>query len=842
MKDPHLAEEINSRGSAAVLEACRLAGVKRVVYASTIWVYSDTESEYVDEATLLPPPGHLYTATKLAGELYCRSYQELYGIDYTILRFGIPYGPRAREAAVIPAFTNKAFAGEPLTLSGDGLQSRRFVYVEDLAEGVVAGLADVACNRVYNLVSDENVTIRQIAELVQEYVGNTEIVFGPARPGDLGSKIVSGVRAERELGWTAATPFREGVRRYIDWRIAQRELAAASAAAADAAGVDDAAGFLAAHDESGTEPESPQKILIVSADIGEGHDLPARAIAREFQEENPEAQIAIVNSLAAMGPMMTNILRDNSAFMFRWVPWWFDFQYRLLMHFGPTRWFTRKLLTTFGARGLLRLIKAHNPDLIVSTYPGATAILGEMRRRGKLTMPCYSSITDLAGLHYWAHPGIDMHFITHPESAEEVEAIAGPGSVRWAKPPTSPAFLEPRDRTAARAALDLPAEGTVIVVSGGGWGVGDLVGATRVALEVPDATVLCLCGHNDRVRDLVSAQLGGDPRLRVMGFTKQMGDVLGAANALVHSSAGLTVLEAIIRGCPVISYGFGYGHVRASNSALERFGLGQVVKDRDQLKPAIDRALAMQPEPDSAFARRAGTAQLILSNTRVVTPTPAWRVRAERAASALAATLAVAWIALSASVVFALAADLGATPALTAVTTPQRQVGVLVDASPQQVQVLTQALAASGMHASFALLSASPSTADLVAAAGDGTPVPRLPDGGLFSWPSTRHRLRLLASECGWHHRHFLYASTGSSLGQYVLAKGAGGRLIGGQIRLASITSKLGRLHAGEVVEIRVTSVAAAIEQLQRLQGALLTAHLHAVPVQKLLRDSGTSV
>jgi hypothetical protein len=250
----------------------------------------------------------------------------------------------------------------------------------------------------------------------------------------------------------------------------------------------------------------------------------------------------------------------------------------------------------------------------------------------------------------------------------------------------------------------------------------------------------------------------------------------------------------------------------------------------------------MQPEPDSAFARRAGTAQLILSNTRVVTPTPAWRVRAERAASALAATLAVAWIALSASVVFALAADLGATPALTAVTTPQRQVGVLVDASPQQVQVLTQALAASGMHASFALLSASPSTADLVAAAGDGTPVPRLPDGGLFSWPSTRHRLRLLASECGWHHRHFLYASTGSSLGQYVLAKGAGGRLIGGQIRLASITSKLGRLHAGEVVEIRVTSVAAAIEQLQRLQGALLTAHLHAVPVQKLLRDSGTSV
>ena len=63
----------------------------------------------VDEDTLLPPPSHLYTSTKLAGELYCKAYQELYGIDYTIMRFGIPYGPRAREAAVIPAFVNKAF-------------------------------------------------------------------------------------------------------------------------------------------------------------------------------------------------------------------------------------------------------------------------------------------------------------------------------------------------------------------------------------------------------------------------------------------------------------------------------------------------------------------------------------------------------------------------------------------------------------------------------------------------------------------------------------------------------------------------------------------------------------
>jgi UDP-glucose 4-epimerase len=216
--EPENAELVNARGTVAVLEAARRAGVRRVVYASTIWVYSDCEPEGVDEATLIAPPSHLYTSTKLAGELYCKAYQELYGIDYTILRFGIPYGPRAREAAVIPAFVNKALAGDPLTLAGDGLQSRKFVYVEDLADGVVSGLAAVAVNRVYNLASDESVTIRQIAETVQELLGGVEIVYTPARPGDFGGKIVSSERAERELGWTAVTPFAEGVRRYIDWR------------------------------------------------------------------------------------------------------------------------------------------------------------------------------------------------------------------------------------------------------------------------------------------------------------------------------------------------------------------------------------------------------------------------------------------------------------------------------------------------------------------------------------------------------------------------------------------------------------------------------------------------
>jgi UDP-glucose 4-epimerase len=216
-KDPVAAEQLNARGTVNILEAAREHKVGRVVYASTIWVYSDVEAEHVDEETALMPPAHLYTATKLAGELYCRSYRELYDVESTILRFGIPYGPRARPAAVIPIFVNKALAGEPLTLAGGGLQTRRFVYVEDLAEGVVAGLAPQAANRTYNLVSDEDVTIREIAEHVRDAIGDVELVMAEGRAGDFKGAEVSGARAADELDWRPQTSFADGLRRYVAW-------------------------------------------------------------------------------------------------------------------------------------------------------------------------------------------------------------------------------------------------------------------------------------------------------------------------------------------------------------------------------------------------------------------------------------------------------------------------------------------------------------------------------------------------------------------------------------------------------------------------------------------------
>jgi UDP-glucose 4-epimerase len=215
--DPGYAQRVNAGGTANVLEAARTAGVERVAYASTIWVYDGCESPVADEETALQLPRHPYTAQKLAGEMYCTSYAEVFGVDYSILRFGIPYGPRARAAAVIPSFFKDALARRPLTIAGGGLQSRRFTYVGDLARGVVASLVPTGRNRVYNLASEETVTIRDLATAVSEIVGDTDVLHTEGRPGDFRGAEISSARAAIELGWTASTAIEDGLALYYEW-------------------------------------------------------------------------------------------------------------------------------------------------------------------------------------------------------------------------------------------------------------------------------------------------------------------------------------------------------------------------------------------------------------------------------------------------------------------------------------------------------------------------------------------------------------------------------------------------------------------------------------------------
>jgi len=211
--------QVNIMAVAHVLEAARRTGAGRVILASTTWVYALAEAEEVDEDTplRLDRVNHVYTASKLSAEMLCHAYHTLYGVDTTILRYGIPYGPRARLGTVLASFVARAIQGRPIVIQGDGMQWRNLVAVEDLALGNVAALQETARNQTYNLDGAERVEVRRIAEKVRQFFPEAEMQYTDKRPGDLRPKIVSSRKAFAHLAWKPQIGFDEGAERYIEW-------------------------------------------------------------------------------------------------------------------------------------------------------------------------------------------------------------------------------------------------------------------------------------------------------------------------------------------------------------------------------------------------------------------------------------------------------------------------------------------------------------------------------------------------------------------------------------------------------------------------------------------------
>ena len=359
------------------------------------------------------------------------------------------------------------------------------------------------------------------------------------------------------------------------------------------------------------------RVLILTASVGEGHDLPARTLADQLRDESPAVEVVVEDGLAAMGSAFVLVNERAPGVVFHRFHWVWDAGFWVFVRFAPsraaTKWLTRKL----GSRGVLRLVCRVDPDVVVSVYPMTTEVLGGLRRSGRLEVPVVAVITDLAAMHYWAAPGVDLHLVTHPESIEEVREVAGAGAeVHVVRGLTRPEFSSPVEPVAARRALGLPEFGKVVLVSGGGWGVGDLASAVDEALRFQEVSlVACLCGRNEALLTSLAERYRDEPRVRVVGFTEQMSEWLAAGDALVHSTAGLTVLEAYVRGCPTISFGWGRGHIRANNRAFRRYGIAEVARSRPELVAALGEALEGRRAPGLALAALPSAASLVLALT-----------------------------------------------------------------------------------------------------------------------------------------------------------------------------------------------------------------------------------
>jgi UDP-glucose 4-epimerase len=222
-ESPRFSNDITANAALSVLEAARRASASRVILASTEWVYGSLpetveESVITEDTPYAQNPDHIYTSSKIASELFCKNYQGLYGVNYTIMRYGIPFGERARPETVTPIFIRRIIRGEPITIHGDGSQSRQFIYVKDLAKGNAACLSTAAENQIFNLNGTKRVSVIQIVKTLEEILGKkATLSFVEDRKGNFKGRFISSEKARVLLGWSPALEYEEAMKMYVEW-------------------------------------------------------------------------------------------------------------------------------------------------------------------------------------------------------------------------------------------------------------------------------------------------------------------------------------------------------------------------------------------------------------------------------------------------------------------------------------------------------------------------------------------------------------------------------------------------------------------------------------------------
>jgi processive 1,2-diacylglycerol beta-glucosyltransferase len=598
-------------------------------------------------------------------------------------------------------------------------------------------------------------------------------------------------------------------------------------------------------------PARPRRVLILSADVGEGHAAAARALAEQVQASEEQVEVTIIDGLAAMGPLLRPVVEDGYRVQLRFVPWTYTLVYWMLEHILPVRMAARRLLCTLGSRPLARAIAEHDPDVVVSTYPAVTVVLARLRRTGVVRCPAVATITDLTGLFFWAQPGIDMHLVMYGESMPSVERIAGRGSVRLVRPLISAEFLQPRCAIDARRSLGLPVEGRTVVVSGGGWGVGDIAGAVREFTRVPEVTsIVCLAGRNEQLATKLRAAFAREPRVRIYGFTDKMPEILAAADVLVHSTGGVTCLEARAAGTPVVSYGLPIGHARLNTRAMAALDLLRLANDKDELRTHVQASFAAEQASHvdgggatsdthevSHLGNHPDAVDVVLQTPRRVRPIPRWRLRLAACATWLAVLFGLGSWMMSTDEVTAVAAKFLHVHPLVQVKTTQPAVGVIVHAPAGAIAGVASELAARGIHVSFADDAGVPvhgRIAKLRALRDEF--LPEVPSSAPLRWERTRGLLHKQARALGLHHRfYYLQPHGGLSMGQLVLARTDDATPVQGALRI-SATSRPPRRHmrAGDVLVVELSGSSTSVLGLERIVAWLESSGLSAEPLSWL--------
>ena len=221
LSDPELNFEINAAGTLNVLQACRAAGIPKMIFASTGGAILGDQEPPVHEG-MVPRPISPYGASKLAGEAYCSAYTGAYGMKTAALRFSNVYGPYSyHKGSVVAQFFRNLLRGEPIVIYGDGEQTRDFLYVADLVEAILLADKIEPAGEVFQIASGRETSIRSLLDAMKAMLPERtfDVRFEAARPGEILRNYASIEKACRILGFDPKTQLNEGLRNTWQWFI-----------------------------------------------------------------------------------------------------------------------------------------------------------------------------------------------------------------------------------------------------------------------------------------------------------------------------------------------------------------------------------------------------------------------------------------------------------------------------------------------------------------------------------------------------------------------------------------------------------------------------------------------
>jgi UDP-glucuronate 4-epimerase len=216
---PQLYYDTNVSGTLHLLEAARLTGVERFIFASSSSIYGASKTVPFSENQRLTQTLSPYAATKIAGEFLCSTYSHLYQLRVVALRYFTVYGPRQRPDLAIHQFTRRIHAGQPIEQFGDGTTRRDYTYIDDVIQGTMAALQyEGPCFDIFNLGESETIQLKDLIVAIENAIGKkAKINQLPEQPGDMPLTCADISKARKLLGYNPTTPLNEGLPKFIDW-------------------------------------------------------------------------------------------------------------------------------------------------------------------------------------------------------------------------------------------------------------------------------------------------------------------------------------------------------------------------------------------------------------------------------------------------------------------------------------------------------------------------------------------------------------------------------------------------------------------------------------------------